>query len=146
MARRLRFVGTDSKHGGCPALHEDLETGEIIVQGVPLSDALDLEQLQHFTPEESAVVVPRELLVNWGPKEIERVPDIIDQEQFRRLFEAFKHSACTHRQTVSSTFSATRSATPPRERTYAICGVPTQNDCTFPQKTSGSLTPGWSPC
>lgn len=79
MARRLRFRGTDSRQGGCPALHEDMETGEIIVQGAPLNDALDLEQLQHFSPGESAVVVPRELLVNWGPKEIDRVPEIIDQ-------------------------------------------------------------------
>lgn len=93
MARRLRFRGTDSKQGGCPALHEDLETGEIIVQGAPLSDALDLDQLQHFSPGDSAVVVPRELLVNWGPKEIDRVPEIIDQGEFRKLFEAFEHSA-----------------------------------------------------
>lgn len=93
MARRLRFRGTDSKHGSCPALHEDLETGEIIVQGAPLSDALDVEQLQHFSPGDSAVVVPRELLVNWGPKETDRVPEIIDQQQFRKLFEAFEHSA-----------------------------------------------------
>ena len=26
--RRLRFNGTDSKNGGCPAVHEDLDSGE----------------------------------------------------------------------------------------------------------------------
>ncbi|MEV5197839.1 DUF6879 family protein [Streptomyces sp. NPDC053720] len=31
MARRLRFNGTDSKNGGCPAIHDDLDSGEIIV-------------------------------------------------------------------------------------------------------------------
>lgn len=37
MARRLRFTGTDSKVDGCPALHTDEGTGEIIVQARPSS-------------------------------------------------------------------------------------------------------------
>ncbi|MGP8299708.1 DUF6879 family protein [Streptomyces inhibens] len=93
MARRLRFMGTDSKNGNCPALHEDLETGEIIVQGTPLTDTTDLDQLQRLSPGESAVIVPRELLVNWGPKEMDRVPEVIDKDEFRKLFESFEHSA-----------------------------------------------------
>ncbi|MFJ7064863.1 DUF6879 family protein [Streptomyces sp. NPDC101115] len=40
-----------------------------------------------------AVAVPRELLVNWGPKEMERVPELVDRDTFRRLFETFKHTA-----------------------------------------------------
>lgn len=39
------------------------------------------------------MVVPRELLVNWGPKEMERVPELVDRETFRRLFETFEHTA-----------------------------------------------------
>ncbi|MDK1472095.1 hypothetical protein QNO07_01405 [Streptomyces sp. 549] len=39
------------------------------------------------------VAVPRELLVNWGPKEMERVPEIVDRAAFRRLFETFNHTA-----------------------------------------------------
>lgn len=93
MARQLRFTGTDSKVDGCPALHSDLDTDEVIVQGTPVTDPEDLAQLQHFGPDEAAVAVPRELLVNWGPKELERVPDLVDRDTFRRLFETFKHTA-----------------------------------------------------
>ncbi|MEU3342688.1 DUF6879 family protein [Streptomyces sp. NPDC006668] len=93
MARRLRFNGTDSKNGGCPAVHEDTESGEIIVQGPPLSDPADLALLRHFGPDDAAVVVPRELLVNHGPKEMERVPEIIGLDEFGQLFRTFEHSA-----------------------------------------------------
>ncbi|MFZ4236607.1 DUF6879 family protein [Streptomyces murinus] len=93
MTRRLRFTGTDSKNGACPALHEDLDTGEIVVQGSPLTDPLELGQLQHLGPEDTAVVVPSELLVNHGPKEVTRMPRLIDPEEFGRLFETFEHSA-----------------------------------------------------
>ncbi|MCH0543180.1 hypothetical protein I3F58_27235 [Streptomyces sp. MUM 203J] len=93
MAQRLHFNGTDSKNGGCPAVHEDLDTGDIIVQGRPITDPEDIAQLQHFGPGDAAVAVPRELLVNHGPKEMERVPKLIDLEEFGRLFETFEHSA-----------------------------------------------------
>ncbi|MFE0819182.1 DUF6879 family protein [Streptomyces sp. NPDC058847] len=93
MARRLRFTGTDSKNGGCPALHEDLDSGEIIVQGRPVTDPEDLDRLQHFGPGDAAVAVPRKLLVHHGPKELDRVPDIISLDEFARLFETFEHTA-----------------------------------------------------
>ncbi|MFF7553555.1 DUF6879 family protein [Streptomyces olivaceus] len=93
MVRRLRFTGTDSKNGSCPALHTDLDSGEIIVQGRPLTDPEDLGQLQHFGPDDAAVAVPRELLVNHGPKEMQRVPKLIDSEEFGRLFHHFEYSA-----------------------------------------------------
>lgn len=93
MARRLRFNGTDSKNGGCPAIHEDIDSGEVIVQGRPLSDPDDLKQLQHFGPDDVAVVVPRELLVNHAPKEMQRVPKLIGLGEFGQLFETFEHSA-----------------------------------------------------
>ncbi|MFJ5259078.1 DUF6879 family protein [Streptomyces sp. NPDC088387] len=93
MARRIRFNGTDSKNGACPAVHEDIDSGEIIVQGRPVSDPDDTDQLQHLGPEDVAVAVPRELLVNHGPKELHRVPKLIDLEEFGQLFHHFKHSA-----------------------------------------------------
>ncbi|MFB6817143.1 DUF6879 family protein [Streptomyces sp. NPDC056347] len=93
MARRLRFNGTDSKNGGCPAIHEDLDSGEVIVQGRPLTEPEDLSRLQHFGLGDVAVAVPRELLVNHGPKEMERVPKLIGLADFGRLFETFEHSA-----------------------------------------------------
>ncbi|MFJ5089052.1 DUF6879 family protein [Streptomyces sp. NPDC088674] len=93
MARQLRFTGTDSKVDGCPALHADESTGEVIVQGTPVTDPADLAQLQHFGPGEAAVAVPRELLVHWGPKDLVRVPELVDRTTFRRLFETFQHTA-----------------------------------------------------
>ncbi|MET8813091.1 DUF6879 family protein [Streptomyces sp. NPDC004549] len=86
---------------GCPqgprcrvrVLHTDEGTGEIIVQGTPVTDPEDLAQLRHLGPDDAAVAVPRELLVNWGPKETERVPELVDRDTFRRLFEAFEHTA-----------------------------------------------------
>ncbi|KOU77689.1 hypothetical protein ADK57_02290 [Streptomyces sp. MMG1533] len=93
MARQLLFTGTDSKVDGCPALHTDVSTGEIVVQGTPVTDPEDIAQLRHFGPGEAAVLVPRELLVNWGPKEMERVPELVDRDTFLRLFETFEHTA-----------------------------------------------------
>ncbi|CAL9545096.1 DUF6879 family protein [Streptomyces sp. NPDC090994] len=93
MARRLRFHGTDSKNGGCPAVHEDLDSGEIIVQGRPVTDPEDVAQLRYLGEGDVAVAVPRELLVHHGPKEVYRVPEIIDLEEFGRLFHHFEHSA-----------------------------------------------------
>ncbi|MFJ3794918.1 DUF6879 family protein [Streptomyces sp. NPDC090088] len=90
--RQLRFTGTDSKNGGCPALHEDVDSGEVIVQGRPL-DADDLDQLLHLGPDDAAVAVPRELLVNHAPKEMDRVPKVIGLDEFGRLFETFEYTA-----------------------------------------------------
>ncbi|MEV1167409.1 DUF6879 family protein [Nonomuraea sp. NPDC049784] len=93
MARRLRFNGTDSGVNGCPAIHEDLDTGEIIVHGPPLTNREDIAQLRHLNQGETAIVVPRELLVDFGPKEVTRVPNIITLDEFDRLFTQFEHTA-----------------------------------------------------
>ncbi|WP_328441738.1 hypothetical protein OHA71_42735 [Streptomyces sp. NBC_00444] len=93
MARRLIFTGTDSKNGGCPALHTDTDSGEVIVQGPPLRDPDDLGRLKHLGPDDVAVVVPAELLVNHGPKELHRVPNTIDLDEFGQLFRTFEHTA-----------------------------------------------------
>ncbi|AJF68182.1 DUF6879 family protein [Streptomyces vietnamensis] len=93
MARQLRFNGTGSGGGGCPSIHEDLNSGEIIVHGPPLTDQDDISQLQHLNDGEIAVVVPRELLVDFGPKEVTRMPRIIDLDAFGKLFETFEHTA-----------------------------------------------------
>ncbi|MFI7640613.1 DUF6879 family protein [Nonomuraea sp. NPDC049400] len=93
MARRLRFNGTNSGVNGCPAIHEDLVTGEIIVHGPPLTDRGDIAQLRHLSQGETAIVVPRELLVDFGPKEVTRLPHIITLDEFDRLFTQFEHTA-----------------------------------------------------
>ncbi|WP_175408906.1 DUF6879 family protein [Streptomyces sp. TRM64462] len=93
MARRLRFNGTGSGEDGCPSVHEDLDTGEIIIHGPPLTDLDDITQLRHLGEGEVPIVVPRELLVDWGPKEVTRDARIIDLDAFGRLFTTFEHTA-----------------------------------------------------
>ncbi|WP_149179655.1 DUF6879 family protein [Streptomyces sp. TRM49041] len=93
MARRLRFNGTGSGGGGCPAIHEDLDSGEVIVHGPPLTDPQDLARLQHLGEGEVPIVVPRELLVDFGPKTGDRTRRLIDLEEFGKLFESFEHTA-----------------------------------------------------
>ncbi|WP_425824597.1 DUF6879 family protein [Streptomyces fractus] len=93
MARNIRFNGTGSGDTGCPSIHEDLDTGEVIVHGPPLTAAEDLEQLQHLGPGEVAVVVPRDVISDWAPKDRTRQARIIDLGAFNRLFEIFEHTA-----------------------------------------------------
>ncbi|MGW3392787.1 hypothetical protein [Streptomyces hydrogenans] len=68
MARRLRMLGTTSEDGKCPTLYEDLDTGEVLVQGL-LADQGDIDQMINPLSGESMVVVPRELLTRFAPKE-----------------------------------------------------------------------------
>jgi hypothetical protein len=91
--RRLRFNGTGSGEGGCPSVHEDLDSREIIVHGPPLSDPEDIAQLRHLGAGEVPIVVPRELISDWGPKDLTREAKIIDLDTFNGLFETFKHTA-----------------------------------------------------
>lgn len=91
--RRLRFNGTGSGEGGCPAVHEDLDSREIIVHGPPLTDPEDLAQLRHLGEGEVPIVVPRELITDWGPKDVTREAKIIELDAFNGLFETFQHTA-----------------------------------------------------
>ena len=93
MTRRLRFNGTGSGEGGCPAVHEDLDSGEIIVHGPRLTDPAVIAQLQHLGADEIPIVVPRNTLVDFGPKERDPKPRTIALDQFGMLFEKFQHSA-----------------------------------------------------
>ncbi|MDX3387877.1 hypothetical protein PV682_41515 [Streptomyces niveiscabiei] len=93
MTRRLRFNGTGSGEGGCPAVHEDIDSGEVIVHGPPLTTPEDLGQLQHLGEDEVAIVVPRNTLIDFGPRGRDAEPHLIAPEQFGRLFEKFQHSA-----------------------------------------------------
>ncbi|MFE7425968.1 DUF6879 family protein [Streptomyces sp. NPDC057545] len=93
MTRSLRFNGTGSGVNGCPSIHEDLDTGEVIVHGPALTDPDDIAQLRHLNEGEVPIVVPRKLLVDFAPKEVTRVPDIIGLDEFDRLFTQFEHTA-----------------------------------------------------
>lgn len=68
MSRRIRVVGSGSGNDGCPTLYEIDGSGQYLVQGDTVTDPGELHQLANVTPGESAVVVPRELLANVGPK------------------------------------------------------------------------------
>ncbi|MFE5871965.1 hypothetical protein ACFQ6V_25435 [Streptomyces roseifaciens] len=65
----LRFLGTTSDHGNCPTLYEVEETGDIVVQGDRLTDPQHLSQLRDVKDSETFVVIPRELLTRFAPKE-----------------------------------------------------------------------------
>lgn len=93
MPRRLRFNGTGSGVNGCPSVHEDMNSGEIIVHGPPLTDPEDIARLRHLGEGEVPIVMPREVLVDFGPKEVTRVPDIISLDEFDGLFTKFHHTA-----------------------------------------------------
>lgn len=91
MARRLRFNGTGSGVNGCPAVREDPDSGEAVIHGPQLTDPEDIAQLRHLAPGEVPIVVPRELLVDFGPKEVNRVRRIIGLDEFDGLFTKFEH-------------------------------------------------------
>ncbi|GAA4560180.1 hypothetical protein [Planotetraspora kaengkrachanensis] len=59
---RLRFLGSTSESGACPSLYET-DRGTIVVQGLELVDHDARGDLRHVLDGETAVEVPRELLV-----------------------------------------------------------------------------------
>ncbi|MGW3669385.1 hypothetical protein [Streptomyces sp. NPDC005141] len=65
----LRFLGTTSEDGDCPTLYEVEETGDIVVQGDRLTDPEHLAQLRDVKDSETFVVIPRELLTRYAPKD-----------------------------------------------------------------------------
>ncbi|GAB2926049.1 hypothetical protein GCM10022245_67890 [Streptomyces mayteni] len=93
MARRLRLLGTNSGNDGCPTPYEDLDTGEVLVQGHEATDPDDIAQLRNVRDGEAFVIVPRELLVDFSPKETERTPQIIEFADFGNMFRTLEHTA-----------------------------------------------------
>ncbi|QCX75080.1 hypothetical protein C9F11_06900 [Streptomyces sp. YIM 121038] len=93
MARRLWKVGTNSGNDGCPTLYEVPGSDRFVVQGATVIDPKELGQLERLAKGESAVVVPRELLANFGPKEPVHVPQFITFDEFTSMFTTLKHSA-----------------------------------------------------
>ncbi|MFJ9903920.1 hypothetical protein ACIRVK_13615 [Streptomyces sp. NPDC101152] len=65
----LRFIGTTSENGNCPTLYEVVETGDIVVQGDRLTDPEHLQQLRDVGEHETFVVIPRELLTRFAPRD-----------------------------------------------------------------------------
>ena len=65
---KLTFIGTTSDDGDCPTLYET-DDGRIVVQGDVLTDSEALGQLRDVKSSETFVVIPRELLTRFAPKE-----------------------------------------------------------------------------
>jgi hypothetical protein len=58
---RLRFVGTNSEQGTCPAVYET-DHGTLAVQGRLISDPEALADCVHRGPDEAVVEIPYELV------------------------------------------------------------------------------------
>ncbi|WP_037778916.1 DUF6879 family protein [Kitasatospora purpeofusca] len=93
MGRRLRYIGSNSGNNGCPTLYEDVETGEVLVQGDAVTDPDEVAQLRKIKPGEGFVVVPRVLLADFAPRDVDREPALIGFEEFDGMFENFEHTA-----------------------------------------------------
>ncbi|MER7581994.1 DUF6879 family protein [Kitasatospora sp. NPDC097691] len=93
MSRRLRYIGSNSGLNGCPTLYEDVRTGEVLVQGDVVTDPAELAQLRNVKPSEGAVAVPRVLLADFAPRDVNRKRVLIDYEQFDDMFVSFQHTA-----------------------------------------------------
>jgi hypothetical protein len=59
---RLRYLGSTSEAGACPSLYET-DRGTIVVQGMALVDDEARADLLHVLDGETAVEVPRALLI-----------------------------------------------------------------------------------
>jgi hypothetical protein len=59
---RLRLVYSGSQGGGCPTVYET-DRGDLVVQGDRLTNREALGDLKDVLPGETAVVVPRSLLL-----------------------------------------------------------------------------------
>ncbi|MFE2550810.1 DUF6879 family protein [Streptomyces sp. NPDC059355] len=93
MARRLRFIGTNSGNSGCPTLYEDLDSGEVLVQGDVVTDPDDIAHLRNVMDGEGFVIVPRVLLADFAPKEAEKAPVVISFDEFETMFVTCEHNA-----------------------------------------------------
>ena len=65
---KLTFIGTTSEDGNCPTPYET-DDGRYVVQGDLLTDSEALDQLREVKSSEMFVVVPRDLLTKYAPKE-----------------------------------------------------------------------------
>ncbi|MFJ9694728.1 DUF6879 family protein [Kitasatospora sp. NPDC101183] len=93
MSRRLRYIGSNSGNNGCPTLYEDVETRELLVQGDAVTDPDEVAQLRNVKPGEGFVIVPRVLLADFSPRDVEREPVLISFDEFDEMFETFEHTA-----------------------------------------------------
>lgn len=58
---RLRFLGSNSEQGTCPAVYET-DRGTIAVQGKLVTDPAALSDAVNLAPDETIIEIPRDLL------------------------------------------------------------------------------------
>ncbi|MFG2846124.1 DUF6879 family protein [Kitasatospora sp. NPDC048296] len=93
MSRRLRYIGSTSDNDGCPTLYEDEATGAVIVQGDLVTDPAEIAQLRNIKPGEGFVTVPRALLADFAPRDVNRERVLISYDKFENMFRTFHHTA-----------------------------------------------------
>ncbi|MFD7336245.1 DUF6879 family protein [Streptomyces violascens] len=87
----LRFMGTTSDDGDCPTLYEIEGTDDVLVQGERVTDPEHLARLRDVRESETFVVIPRNLLTRYAPKE--PAADLVPFAEVTHIFEDFKHTA-----------------------------------------------------
>ncbi|MFE4975182.1 DUF6879 family protein [Kitasatospora sp. NPDC056651] len=93
MSRRLRYIGSNSGHNGCPTLYEDMETGNVVVQGDLVTDPDEIAQFRDIKPGEGFVTVPRVLLTDFAPRDVNRERVLISWDEFEEMFTTCQHTA-----------------------------------------------------
>ncbi|GAA2452848.1 DUF6879 family protein [Streptomyces mauvecolor] len=87
----LRFMGTTSDDGDCPTLYEIEGTDNVLVQGERVTDPEHLARLRDVKESETFVVVPRNLLTRYAPREA--AAELVLFTEVTHLFRDFKHMA-----------------------------------------------------
>ncbi|MFB4194726.1 DUF6879 family protein [Streptomyces carpaticus] len=90
---RLRFNGTTSGGGGCPAVYET-DRNTVVVQGWKV-DRRDgaYQDVRHLAADEDLVEVPRELLERFAPRPAPDPSELVKGEAFAALFRDFAYTA-----------------------------------------------------
>ncbi|WP_078589177.1 MULTISPECIES: DUF6879 family protein [Streptomyces] len=70
-----------------------METGEVIVQGDVVTDPAEIAQLRNIKPGEGFVTVPRVLLADFAPRDMDRERMMISFDEFDEMFVSFEHTA-----------------------------------------------------
>ena len=90
---RLRFVGTNSGGGGCPALYET-SRDTVVVQGWKIDRADEAHaDVRDLAENEDVVEVPRELLERFAPRPAIGPATLLTGAAFDALFTDFAYTA-----------------------------------------------------
>ncbi|MFE6050845.1 DUF6879 family protein [Kitasatospora sp. NPDC056446] len=63
------------------------------MQGDIVTDPDEITQLRNIKPGEGFVIVPRALLADFAPRDVNREPELISYDEFEEMFTTFEHTA-----------------------------------------------------